>query len=157
MKADILRRAEAISDDDDDEELEFEGGGHAKNSIVLAYDDEDLDGVTRSNVKIGGDGEESEDGENDEGGGTEREVVQKAQTPETILELVYIRDPKLFDRDAGTRRSKTREELRVQTGNFYYMSMYRWLNPAFSIQDGETSRSRGGRSCWSVMQVLPYF
>jgi activating signal cointegrator complex subunit 2 len=113
MKADILRRAEAISDEEeeeDDDALEF-GGGKTK-SMVLAYDDEDLDGA--SNVKIGGDGDESEDGEEDE----EREgaVVQKAQTPETILELAYLRDPRLFDRDAGTRRSKGREELKAQTG-----------------------------------------
>ena len=154
MKADILRRAEAISDDDDDEGLEFGAGDgrNVKKSIALAYDDEDLDGATRNNVKIGGDGEESEDGEDDEEG--EGAVIQKAQTPETILELAYIRDPKLFDRDAGTRRSKAREELRMQTGacwsNLFCILM---ANPAFSIQDGQTSRSRGGRSCWSVMQV----
>jgi activating signal cointegrator complex subunit 2 len=120
MKANILRMAEAISDDEEDnEELEFGGGG--KKSIVLAYDDEDIDGA--SNVKIGGDGEESEDGEDDEEGEGVEGAIQKTQTPETILELAYIRDPKLFDRDAGTRRSKAREQLREQTG-MYCLKFY---------------------------------
>lgn len=110
MKADILRRAEAISDDDDDEDVEPKVGGGVKKSIVLAYDDEDLDGA--GNLKIGGDGEESEDG-GDEG---DEEAIPKPQTPETIMELAYIQDPKLFDRDAATRRSKARGELKLQTG-----------------------------------------
>ncbi|KAF8240659.1 hypothetical protein L208DRAFT_1514844 [Tricholoma matsutake] len=81
---------------------------------MLAYEDEDLDGLYK--VKIEGDGEESEDREEDEEEGEGVETVSKTETPETILELAYIWDPKLFDRDAGTRRSKAREELRVQTG-----------------------------------------
>lgn len=32
------------------------------------------------------------------------------------MELAYIRDPKLFDRDAQTRRSKARTDLKTQTG-----------------------------------------
>jgi hypothetical protein len=40
-------------------------------------------------------------------------------TPEKVLELAYIRDPKLFDRDAQTRRSKGRDELKRQTGTYY--------------------------------------
>jgi len=43
-------------------------------------------------------------------------VPSKLQSLETILELAYIRDPKLFDRDAQTRRSKTRSDLKAQTG-----------------------------------------
>jgi activating signal cointegrator complex subunit 2 len=35
---------------------------------------------------------------------------------ETILELAYIENPKLFDRDANTRRSKARADLRLRTG-----------------------------------------
>lgn len=38
------------------------------------------------------------------------------RSPETTLELAYIRDPKLFDRDASTRRSKARADLKAQTG-----------------------------------------
>jgi hypothetical protein len=50
---------------------------------------------------------------------TERLFLQesKPNTPETILELAYIADPKVFDRDAQTKRSKARVDLRAQTGN----------------------------------------
>ncbi len=36
--------------------------------------------------------------------------------PETICEVAYLRDPKLFDRDGVTRRSKQRTDLKEQTG-----------------------------------------
>jgi activating signal cointegrator complex subunit 2 len=111
IKADILRRAEAMTLGGDDDEVPYaatETSKWQKSAMVLAYDDEDLDG--ESKVKIGGDGEES--GQEEE----EREEKRTEEGPETILELAYIRDPKLFDRDAMTRRSKGREELRVQTG-----------------------------------------
>jgi activating signal cointegrator complex subunit 2 len=116
MKADILRRAEAISDEDEEEELEFGNGGKTK-GIYLAYDDEELDGA---GVKVGGDGEDSEEGEENEEGEEEGTTTPKVQRPETILELAYIRDPKLFDRGAETRRSKHREELKAQTGTCYF-------------------------------------
>ncbi|KAK0452426.1 hypothetical protein EV421DRAFT_1702375 [Armillaria borealis] len=99
MKADILRRAEEISDEEDDEE-----------GTTGAFDEEDLG----STVKVGGDGEESdEDGA--EGVG-EIEAAPVKQLPETIVELAYIQDPKQFDRDANTRRSKGRADLKAQTG-----------------------------------------
>ena len=43
----------------------------------------------------------------------------KPKTPETILELAYIADPKVFDRDVQTKRSKARVDLRAQTGTSY--------------------------------------
>ncbi|SJK98593.1 uncharacterized protein ARMOST_01861 [Armillaria ostoyae] len=99
MKADILRRAEEISDEEEDEE-----------GTTGAFDEEDLG----STVKVGGDGEESdEDGA--EGVG-EIEAAPVKQLPETIVELAYIQDPKQFDRDANTRRSKGRADLKAQTG-----------------------------------------
>jgi activating signal cointegrator complex subunit 2 len=33
-----------------------------------------------------------------------------------VLELAYIENPKLFDRDSGTRRSKARADLKAKTG-----------------------------------------
>jgi activating signal cointegrator complex subunit 2 len=95
MKADILRRAEDMYDSE--EIVEGENG-------ALAYEDDDVDVV-----KVLGDGE----GSDEEGaeGGTESRL-----SPETILELAYIRDPKLFERDAQTRRGKARSELKAQTG-----------------------------------------
>ncbi|KAJ7576937.1 hypothetical protein C8J56DRAFT_971987 [Mycena floridula] len=91
MKADLLRRAEEIFDADDDED-------------GLADDDTDTESV----IIIMGDGEDSGEDE-----------LTAAEPPppsaETILELAYIRDPKLFDRDANTRRSKQRADLKEQT------------------------------------------
>lgn len=128
MKADILRRAEAISDDEDEEE---EGNddtdaprqaSRSKGKYKVPSDregddsDVDLDGVSR--LKIGGDGEESsndpsgsDDDDNEGGGG-----AAVAITPESILELAYMSDPAVFARDAVTRRGKVRVDLRARTG-----------------------------------------
>ncbi|TCD70688.1 hypothetical protein EIP91_002063 [Steccherinum ochraceum] len=102
MKADILRRAEEASyeDDEDEDESNKEGGRD------LAFED-DLDAESRVKVR---DGEASDDEEGEEA------AEKPPAAPETILELAYIRDPSLFDRDAQTRRSKGRDELRIQTG-----------------------------------------
>ncbi|KAJ7266903.1 hypothetical protein B0H12DRAFT_1010510 [Mycena haematopus] len=108
MKADILRRAEEISDDEEDEG-EIEGKSGAKGKAKEPVDDGDLD-LDGAHVKVAGDGEESggEDGDGEED--------EEALGPETICELAYIRDPKLFDRDAQTRRGKPRADLKAQTG-----------------------------------------
>ncbi|KAJ6595689.1 hypothetical protein DFH09DRAFT_145160 [Mycena vulgaris] len=112
MKADILRRAEEISDDEEDAEEGGEGNnydGTGKGKMKHA-DDGDLDlDAAHPHVKVAGDGEESggEDGDTED---------EEALSPETICELAYIRDPKLFDRDAQTRRGKPRADLKVQTG-----------------------------------------
>ncbi|KAF8155598.1 hypothetical protein B0H34DRAFT_798759 [Crassisporium funariophilum] len=131
MKADILRRAEAISDDEDEDEDDdpFAEGltatkerkGKGKQSSTnpsttkgaALGPDEDEDGM--DNVRVVADGEESglDTDEEQDGGGEEEE---EQQTPETMLELAYIRDPKVFERDAATRRSKTRADLKSQTG-----------------------------------------
>ena len=99
MKADILRRAEAMSDSEEEEE---EGR-------VVAFEEELDDVPTGVQVKVAGDGEES--GESDGEGETEEK-----EPPETVLELAYLRDVKLFERDAQTRRSKGRADLRSHTG-----------------------------------------
>ncbi|KAH7886936.1 hypothetical protein F5I97DRAFT_2019936 [Phlebopus sp. FC_14] len=103
MKADILRRTENMSIDSDDEE-----GGQQRSPDVM-YLDDDFDTGGRD-ARVIGDGETS----GDEQGGEEK--GPEPPTPETVLELAYIRDPKLFDRDAETRRSKVRSELKAQTG-----------------------------------------
>ncbi|KAL1713486.1 hypothetical protein EV715DRAFT_211620 [Schizophyllum commune] len=94
MKADILRRAEAM-DLEDDEEEDVE-------KAADAFED-DLEGLNQ--VKVAGDGEE-----------TDEEEDAAAPTPDTILELAYIKNPKLFERDGQTRRSKERAELKSKTG-----------------------------------------
>lgn len=75
-------------------------------------------------MKVGGDGEESGEGEDDavedsvnksaEGKGKGK--AKEGGNIETILELAYLQDPKLFDRDAQTKRSKGRTDLKAQTG-----------------------------------------
>lgn len=112
MKADILRRAEEASYSDEEDE-----------GKDLAFEDELEEIDAAAVVKVGGDGEESgdddEEGEGDgtgvgesSGKGKEREKTN----PETILEMAYIQDAKVFERDAATRRGKDRVALRAQTG-----------------------------------------
>lgn len=111
MKADILRRAEEISDS---EESDGDIADLNKNVGRIVAFEEELDDahVSGGQVKVLGDGEES--GESDGEGDEEKE---EKQAPETVLELAYLRDPKVFDRDAQTRRGKGRADLRNLTGN----------------------------------------
>ena len=44
------------------------------------------------------------------------DVLRQPLTPEAICEMAYLEDPKVFDRDAETRRSKARADLRGRTG-----------------------------------------
>ena len=111
MKADILRRAEAISDDEDEDDLGLPSTqnvpGEHKAATLVDEDDVDVDSEI-NRLKIVGDAGDDSDQEDGE---------EQGHSPETILELAYIRDPKLFDRDAQTRRSKTRADLKAQTGS----------------------------------------
>jgi activating signal cointegrator complex subunit 2 len=115
MKADILRRAEAISSDEEEEIYEpdpLTSKGKGKKPSLGMDIGPDEDDEILVPLRIAGDGEDSGD-EDDEDDGEEEE---EAQTPETIVELAYLRDPKLLDRDAATRRSKARADLKAQTG-----------------------------------------
>jgi activating signal cointegrator complex subunit 2 len=109
MKADILRRAEAMSDGEEDDD----GGKAAEVDHDLDFGDE---------VKVIGDGEASSEGEDD---GDEDAAPPLKATPETVLELAYIRDPELFARDANTRRSKARSELKAQTSKSFIVLISR--------------------------------
>ncbi|KAF8635677.1 hypothetical protein AX15_000303 [Amanita polypyramis BW_CC] len=117
MKADILRRVQEMElEDADNEEFEIHGftpitsKGKEKAIEAVQNDEDDLDDLR--GVKVVGDGE-SDHGSDE---GSEEEEGEKPPSVDTILELAYIRDPKLFDRDAATRRSKGRVELKSQTG-----------------------------------------
>ena len=112
MKTDILRRAEAPSDSEDEEVNIFgvTSDHHAKGKSKVrevAFDD-DLEDV--SSVRVAGDGEESSEDEDED------EDEEHETSPQTIVELAYIANPKVFERDAATRRSKERAALRAQTG-----------------------------------------
>jgi activating signal cointegrator complex subunit 2 len=111
MKVDILRRVEEPSDTET-EEINIFGGAsdRTKNEgkvREVAFDD-DLDDV--SSVRVAGDGEESAEDEDEEEG------EEPEMDPQAMLELAYVANPKAFERDAATRRSKERAVLRAQTG-----------------------------------------
>lgn len=132
MKADILRRAEAISDDEDEdrphnasryvafeEELDEDGGGAVK---VRDGDESELDGPDMDE-----DVEETEVGVCACLFGSKGSLMgcngQDARMkPETILELAYLQDPKQFERDGQTRRSKARADLKAQTGAHFMIA-----------------------------------
>jgi activating signal cointegrator complex subunit 2 len=126
MKADILRRAEAISDSDSEDSPALTGKGRTV-AFEEELDDDDDGGAAglSGGVKVLGGGEDSsgeeDEDEDPEGGGEAaglgvKERGGEQERLETILELAYIRDPRLFDRDAQTRRGKGRVELRGVTG-----------------------------------------
>ena len=110
MKTDILRRVEAPSDSEDEEVNIFGIAGKSKMREV-AFDDE-LEDV--GGVRVAGDGEGSSANEDEDE--DEKEEGEPEMTPQTIVELAYIANPKVFERDAATRRSKERAALRAQTG-----------------------------------------
>ena len=147
MKADILRRAEAISDDEDEDNIGL-SSSRAVADVQKAADEDDIDlDGDIGRLRIVGDAGDVSDEEVDEGRETD-------PSPETILELAYIRDPKLFDRDAQTRRSKTRIDLKAQTGSFVIRLLtLTGSNHLMRSQDGPMSKLRVGRSCWSAMYV----
>jgi activating signal cointegrator complex subunit 2 len=70
-----------------------------------------------SHVRVAGDGEESSEDE-DEDAEDERDEEHETN-PQKIVEMAYIANPKVFERDdAAIRRSKDSEHaaLRAQTG-----------------------------------------
>ncbi|KAI0052127.1 hypothetical protein FA95DRAFT_1616818 [Auriscalpium vulgare] len=112
MKSDILRRAEAVSDEEEEYEFGKIDDGKGKGRTVAF--EEELDDIDA--VRVAGDGEASSD-EDEEDDEEHAEASGKATpNPETAIELAYIADPKVFGSDAATRRSKERESLRTQTG-----------------------------------------
>ena len=111
MKANILRRIEEPSESEE-EEIDIFGfaGDHTKGkekAQEVAFDDE-FDSI--ASVHVAGNGEESSADEGSDG-------EEPEQSIESILEHAYISNPKVFERNAATRRSKGRAVLRVQTGN----------------------------------------
>lgn len=131
MKAEILRRAEeaALADEDEDEDLDGYGAAGAQSKAKgrdVAFEGELDDAAEGAGVKVR-DGDESEldgsegasasDGDDDDDDDDDREGSEaRRQSPEMVLELAYLRDAKLLERDGQTRRSKARAALREQTG-----------------------------------------
>ncbi|KAG8901678.1 hypothetical protein FRB99_005172 [Tulasnella sp. 403] len=117
MKAEILRRAQEVSSDEDERnpvvypELTFED----------ELDEEGPESLVKPKFKLGSvDGEASGDEDDDErepekGSGTATKLPKTTDVQGILVDL-YLRDPKQFDRDANTRRSKARVDLRARTG-----------------------------------------
>jgi activating signal cointegrator complex subunit 2 len=119
MKTDIMRRVEAPSDSEDEEaNINIFGvaSDHAKGKVREVAFDDDLEGI--SGVRVAGDGEDSSADEDEDDRDEQTET-----SPQTIIELAYIANPKVFERDAATRRSKERAALRAQTG----ASLTKWM------------------------------
>jgi len=108
MKADILRRAEAILEQEDED---GDSPDQPNERVVFSPEDE-LEEAEALKINVIGDGEENDESDLDE----LDEEEESQSTPETILELAWLRDIKLFDRDAATRRSESRMQLRKDTG-----------------------------------------
>ncbi|KAG8953747.1 hypothetical protein FRC04_001952 [Tulasnella sp. 424] len=109
MKADILRRAQEQQDDSEEE-----GGGGVRRDI--AFEDELDDALAKPTFRLAdAAGEESEEGDSEDGE-DEGAPPAKKESAEDILARAYIRDPKLFEKDAATRRSKARADLKAETG-----------------------------------------
>jgi activating signal cointegrator complex subunit 2 len=145
MKSDILRRVEEMEAAEQEalaaeEERLLPGGAGKGRTVTVAYlDDSDID----SAVGPRGDGEGSDEGEDDQ-----EETPEPPADPERVLVLAYQRDPKLFDRDANTRRSKARADLKASTGAIVsYYCINTAHNYLFAWQAGGMSRSRVGESC----------
>ncbi|WOO77510.1 CUE domain-containing protein 3 [Vanrija pseudolonga] len=85
--------------------------------LYLGDDEDDIDSDVGPTVRLAADGEESgdesDDGEHLDGALDGRPAGNDVQLH---LELAYIRNPAVFGRDAATRRSAARKELRDATG-----------------------------------------
>ncbi|KAF8342580.1 uncharacterized protein EI90DRAFT_3149708 [Cantharellus anzutake] len=93
LKAAILRRAQELSD------------GESETGAT---------NIRRSRLTVA-DGDGSEEGTDGETDGPSA-APTPAERIETILELAYTKDPKVFDRNSETRRSKERAGLKAETG-----------------------------------------
>ncbi|KAG8678820.1 hypothetical protein FRC09_019513, partial [Ceratobasidium sp. 395] len=101
QKADILRRAAEVSDPDE----EWKSDEEKRPTAVAFFDDED--------GEYGGGGVVN-DGEGSSEGGSDAEEAEDTG-PEVVLELAWLENPQAFERDATTRRSVTRQNLKTQT------------------------------------------
>jgi len=110
MKADILRRAQAILEQEEDDDGVLPDQPNER--VVFSPEDE-LEEAETLKIKVIGDSDENDESDSEE-------LEEESQsTPETILELAWMRDAKLFGRDAATRRSESRMQLRKDTGELF--------------------------------------
>ena len=113
MKADILRRAEALSDSEEEDGPRFS----RDRGVLIDAEDDDLESVRAVRVAGDGESESSPDSDEDNLSDKDKEAPLSAEEKMTrLVEQAYLSDPKLFERDAQTRRSKERADLLKETG-----------------------------------------
>src|SRR5258707_15054898 len=105
MKWDIIRRVEEM----EEAEAELLEDEEEDNRKGKGSDDEDEFAVRTSRIPLLGDEESDADSYADSS--NEPEPLD----PETVIEQGYLQDPRVFYRDANTRRGKARIELRNLT------------------------------------------
>lgn len=150
MKADILRRAEAIFEEEEEEDTRRGSGVPTEQTSgqeIFSAEDE-LEEAGGLKIKVAGDGEETDEGDADD---DDEPRGDEKMTAEVMLELAWMRDPNLFDRGAVTRRSKERERLRKDTGTLSLLAFLLPICIQVSFQVGPTNRLRGGRLCLIAM------
>lgn len=135
MRTAILRLVETQREEQEEEEREERERVGARVGGVLPRhrQDEDEEEDERAPRNVGNDGEQS--GDEGEGDGQEPATAGVPIDLESILEQAYISDKKVFERDAGTRRGKSRAGLRDQTGSFSHFpspSFVLWIRTAYS-------------------------
>ncbi|CAE6446410.1 unnamed protein product [Rhizoctonia solani] len=100
QKAEILRRATEVSD----AESEWKSDEEKRPTAVAFFDDDDEYG----GGGVVNDGEATSESDSEDEG--------DAGGPEIGLELAWLEDDQVFERDAETRRSKARADLKAKTG-----------------------------------------
>jgi len=147
MKADILRRAEAILEQEDEDG----NSPDQPNERVVFSPEDELEEAEALKINVIGDGEENDEGDpeelDDDDDEEEEEEEESQSTPETILELAWLRDVKLFDRDAATRRSQSRMQLRKDTGELSSLPVIKFYPTTIFFQGWVDEQIEG----WKVM------
>lgn len=149
MKADILRRAEEISDEEEDED---EGNGAKGKGIIVAFEDE----LDEGGLKVR-DGEESSDGgSDDEGDDHDGEVL----CPESTIYVFPL--TAIFSRTLSLRHLKPFWSWRtLQTRKFSIVTFRpggaKPVRTYVHKRAGLMSRSKAGGSCWNATYVCSSF
>ncbi|CAE6444749.1 unnamed protein product [Rhizoctonia solani] len=99
QKAEILRRAAEVSD----AESEWKSDEEKRPAVVAFFDDDDEYG----GGGVVNDGEATSESDSEAG--------SEVGGPESALELAWLADAHVFERDAETRRSKARADLKIKT------------------------------------------
>lgn len=77
-----------------------------------------------------------------------QDEIRAGGTEDVYLEQLYISNKSAFDRNATTRRSKVREQMRQQTGKSSVVTGFTYHELTEVVQQaGATNSWKDGRSC----------